>query len=54
MKAPALGTSSNAMRRSKPEAGTQVPEGPPTCTAWASRAPQSARICAMGVPIGYS
>jgi hypothetical protein len=41
MKAPALGTSSNAMRRVNSLAASSVPDGPPTCTAWVRAAPAS-------------
>ena len=54
MKAPAEGRSSNAMRRPNSKAETQTPDGPPTCTAWVSRAPQSSSMRVMLVPNGYS
>src|SRR5512145_431723 len=54
MNAPAVGTSSKATRRSNSFQETQVPEGPPTCTAWAFTAPQSARTWRTVTPKGYS
>ena len=54
MKAPAVGTSSKAMRRPNSKADMHAPEGPPTCTACVSRAPQSSRMRLMRVPNGYS
>ena len=54
MKAPAVGTSSNAMRRPNSKADRHTPDGPPTCTACVSRAPQSSRMRPMRVPNGYS
>ena len=54
MKAPAVARSSKAMRRSNSRKEMQVPDGPETCTAWASSAPQSMRICRTVTPKGYS
>jgi hypothetical protein len=54
MKAPAVGTSSKAMRRPNSKADRHTPDGPPTCTACVSRAPQSSRMRPMRVPNGYS
>ena len=47
MKAPAVGTSSKAMRRPNSSADRHTPDGPPICTACASRAPQSSSMRPM-------
>ncbi len=49
MNAPAVGTSSKAMRRPNSNADRHTPDGPPTCTACVSRAPQSSRMRPMRV-----
>ena len=54
MKAPAVGRSSKAMMRSNSRKEMQVPDGPETCTAWASSAPHSMRICRTVTPKGTS
>src|SRR5512143_2048834 len=52
--APAVGRSSNAIARPNSLASTQVPDGPLTCTACASTAPQSASTRSSVTPYGYS
>ena len=54
MNAPAEGTSSNAIRRPNSRAARSVPDGPPTCTAWAATAPASSSTCRTVTPNGYS
>jgi len=54
MKAPALGRSSKPMRRPNSTAEMQLPEGPPTCTAWGAVAPLSSRRRVTEVPNGAS
>ena len=54
IKAPALGTSSKAMRRPNSSLASVTPDAPPTCTAWVSCAPQSASTSATVTPKGYS
>jgi hypothetical protein len=54
MKAPADGTSSNERRRENSCGASSVPDGPPTCTACTSCAPQASSTTCTGVPNGYS
>ena len=54
VKAPAVGMSSKPMMRSNSFSATQMPDGPLTCTAWVSFAPQSSSTWRMLTPKGYS
>ncbi len=54
MKEPAVGTSSKAMRRPNSVSSRQTPDGPLTCTARVSTAPQSSITSCTVTPKGYS
>ena len=54
MNAPAVGTSSKAMRRLNSSGVTRTPDAPPICTALTAFAPQSSSTRAMVTPNWYS
>src|SRR5512135_212181 len=54
MNAPPVSMSSKAMRRPNSSWPMHLPDGPPTCTAMALRAPQSSSTCCTVTPNGYS
>ena len=54
MKAPAVETSSKAIRRLNSSGVTRTPEAPPIWTAVTARAPQSSRMRPIVTPNWYS